>query len=232
MRRFICASLIALTPLLFPSSASADDWGLHNGDTLQQGDKMPYAEIGWPGIDAGFQYGVTSWFDAGVRLSIPSFAWENTTITSLGLAARVPLRVGIYKTDRVSAMLHVDPGIKVYFDECGYFYPYYYDCGPTIEHRALVGLTAPFGVDAGVRLSPDWSVDITFEMPIDMLFLERGPAISLTPLAGTGFEYHASPHFGIGLNGRAGPVIFQRDAVFNVAFAFTTQFAFIFHLSP
>lgn len=229
MRRFIRASLIAITPLLLPSPASADDWGLHNGDTMQQGGKMAYAEIGWPGIDGGFQYGVTSWFDAGVRISLPSFAWENTTVTSVGLAARVPLRLGVYKTDRVSAMLHVDPGMKLYFEECDYNYPYYYACGASIKHHSLVGLQAPFGVDVGVHLSPEWSVDIALEIPFDVLFLEGDPAMVLAPLVGGGFEYHASPRFGIGLNGRAGPVIFRREAI-DLAFAFTTQFAFLFHL--
>jgi len=230
MRRFICASLIASCPLLLPSPArAADDWGLHNGDTVQQGGMMPYVELGWPAIDAGLQYGVTSRFDVGVRLSVPSFGWENTTITSLALAARAPLRLGLVKGDRVSAMVHIDPGFKVYFDECSYSYPYYYDCGPNLQHRALVGLAAPLGVNVGVHLNPDWTVNIAFEMPVSALFLEGGPSLVVTPLVGGGFEYHASSRFGIGVNGGAGPVLFRRE-VTNVAFAFTTQFAFIFRL--
>src|SRR4051812_12868682 len=43
-------------------------WGLHNGDTVGQGDNLIYGEIGWPDISFGYQRGVSDYADVGFRI--------------------------------------------------------------------------------------------------------------------------------------------------------------------
>jgi hypothetical protein len=231
MRRTICASFFALATVLLGAEArAAGEWGLHTGDTIEPRTWMPYVELGWPDISGGFQYGLSPKLDIGARLSFPSYGWEYTTYTDFGLGARAPIRFALVKRPRFSAQLHVDPGIKLYFNDCAYYTYRYTNCRRYYRNNAMFGIQVPFGVEFGIHINREWTVGIGADIPLDIIFPSGADAtFVLAPLVGAGFEYHVSDHFGIGFNGRFGPVFFVQDGGYTM-FGFTAQFAFIWHL--
>jgi hypothetical protein len=229
MRRTILASLFALaTALVGAEARAAGDWGLHSGDTLRGGDFMPYGEAGWPDVTLGLQYGLTERVDLGARLSL-LYSWEHSTATNVGFGFRVPIRISLTKRSRFSALIHVDPGIKVYGD--GYYNYDFYDPPPgrPIDNKqAVFGLQFPFGVELGIHITPDATIQIGADVPMTVLFSQTATFVT-GPLTGFGFEFHVDDHLGIGLNSRFGPVIFVHDG--SVAtFGFLAQLGLMYRI--
>jgi hypothetical protein len=234
MRRTICASLFALaTSLLGVEARAAGDFGLHTGDTLSAGDLMPYGEAGWPDISAGLQYGLSSTLDIGARLSL-LYGWEGTTLTNAGMGLRLPVRVSLTKRSKFSALFHIDPGIKLYgyghegdFRYRGNFNGY---CGsnPAVCYSAVFGLQFPLGAEFGIHLTPEATLQIGVEVPVDLFFAARSLFVA-APLMGFGFEYHIDDHFGLGLNTRFGPVLLVSDGG-AATFGFSTQLGVLYRI--
>lgn len=234
MRRTICASLFALATTLLGVEARADgDWGLHTGDTLSPGALMTYGELGWPSISGGLAYGLTPRLDIGAQLSL-LYGWEYTTSTNLGMGFRVPLRLSLTKRSKFSALFHIDPGIKFYGS--GYFGDFTYrggfsgycgdrgiGCG-----GAVFGVQFPFGVELGIHLTPEATLQIGVDVPMDVFFASRATFV-FAPLTGFAFEYHIDDHFGVGLNTRLGPVILVSQGS-AVTFGFSTQLTVLYRI--
>lgn len=227
MRRTIWASLFALaTALLGAEARAAGDWGLHTGDTMRAGDLMAYGEFGWPDISLGMQYGLSPNVDIGGRLSL-LYGLETTLNPVIGMGLRVPIRISLTKRSKFSALLHVDPGFKFYGN--GYNG---YVLGPA-SNRAVFGLQFPFGVEFGIHLTPDATVQLGADLPMTIFFASQA-AFVVAPQVGFGFEYHIDDHLGLGINTRFGPVITAGDRFYffgrSVDFGLVVQLGLMYRI--
>jgi hypothetical protein len=225
MRRTIWASLFALaTALLGTEARAAGDWGLHTGDTLRAGDLMPYGEFGWPDVSLGLQYGLSPNVDLGIRLSL-LYGWESTLNPEIGMSLRAPIRISLTKRSKFSALLHVDPGFKFYGD--GY---YGYSSLP-LARRGVFGLQFPFGVEFGIHITPDTTIQLGADLPMTIFFASRA-AFVVAPLVGFGVEYHIDDHLGLGLNTRFGPVLTAGDSFYSrsVDFGLVVQLGLMYRI--
>jgi hypothetical protein len=197
--------MVALAALAVGSEARAQA-NVHSGDVLRPGDNMIYAEAGWPDLAIGFQHGMTDKVDLGFRFSF-DYGYDYTTGTSLGMGMRVPIRITPVRRPKFSFQIHIDPGIK--FDNfgnggrlCGlYTGCRYYDSG------LLFGLWIPFGLEFGIHVTPEATINFGMEMPI-YINLTNGTYGNIPLLFGPGFEYHIDDHITLGVNMRFGPSIF------------------------
>lgn len=218
MRKTIVASTLALAAFAVGNEAWAgggSGWGLHSGDTLRSGDNMVYGEFGWPSVALGFQHGMSDKVDLGFRLDL-IYGLEYTTITQIGLGMRVPIRIGLTKSSKFSALLHFDPGVK--FD---------------VFSPILFGLWLPLGLEFGIHIVPEATLQFGFDMPF-YLNLTQGVGASIPVQFGFGFEYHIDDHIGVGLNTRFGPTILAGGRGLGfvgraaVEFGFVTQAGFTY----
>jgi hypothetical protein len=220
MKRAIIASMLGAAAFAVGTEARAQagaGWGLHTGDSLRSGDNMVYGEFGWPDVSLGFQHGMSDKIDLGFRLSL-DYGYDFSTGTGLGMGMRVPIRIGVIKGPKVSALIHFDPGIK--FD---LFSPVFF------------GMQIPVGFELGIHFIPEATLQFGFDMPLYINFTHFVYA-NIPVLFGFGFEYHVDDHIAIGINTRFGPTIVAGGGgglgggFTGTAFGFITQAGFAYRL--
>ena len=107
---------------------------------------------------------------------------------------RAPIRFRLTRGGgKVNALLHVDPGFKLYA-----FRPVQF------------GFQFPLGVQVGISLAPAATLAFGFDLPMS-IFVTPGALFSIAPQFGLGFESHIIWNVGIGFNTRFGAAIFAGD---------------------
>jgi hypothetical protein len=212
MRKTIWAGTFAVVALATGREARAAGWGLHNGDTLNRGDNMIYAEAGWPDVSLGFQHGMTDMVDLGFRFSA-IYGAEYGTGVRPGVGMVVPIRIAPVKRDRVSLLIHFDPGVK-------------FDGFRPIDF----GLWFPVGLEVGIHLTREATLALGMELPF-YVNLTNGTYGIIPLLFGPAFEYNIDDHIAVGINAKFGPVIGPHvNARADVWFGFITQGFFAYRL--
>jgi hypothetical protein len=217
--RKICATLIAVATALVGTEAFAQDhWSLNGGDIVR-GD-MIAGEFGWP--DASFQWahGVSPNLDVGIRASL-LYGIEGTTFTAIGFGFKVPIRIQVVHSGKVSLLVHIDPGLKVYASE------------PLLGNHVAFGPEFPAGFQLGIHVIPDGM--ITFGANLNMwvdVTPPRGadPFFVLNPLFGPGFEYHVDHNLGIELTTGFGPAVRIGNGGSDTEFSFQLQAGILYRL--
>jgi hypothetical protein len=188
------AAALAGAFTLSPSARAAGEWGIHTGDTMGNGETAPYGEFGWPDVSFGVAHGAGDRFDVGGRWSLLYGPFYTTRGTLIGMAMAVPLRLGLARSPKFSALLHIDPGVKfAHFDS-----------------PLLVGPQFPVGAEFGVHLVREATLQLGFNMPF-YVNLTNTKFVNIPVLFGFGFEYHADEHIAVGINTRYGVSAFAGD---------------------
>ncbi len=225
MRKTIWASMFALATFAFGSEASAQQWGLHTGDTVRAGDNMPYGEFGWPNLVLGFAHGLSDKVDIGAIFAF-DYGYEYTTATALGLGLRVPVRITPLRREKLSLMIHFDPGIK--FDSFG---SSTCDVNNVCHSTGTTnfGLWFPIGLELGIHIVREATLSIGMEVP---LYVNVTPSSygAVPLLFGPAFEYHVDEHIALGLNTKFGPTIIASGGNSGASFGFITQAFFAYRI--
>src|SRR5437879_5182682 len=107
---FAAEPTVATTPI---PVGPANHWSLAAGETVSQGTDALDFEMGWPGVSVGFLHGLSDRADVGVKFDL-LYGVEDTTSTRFGFGLGVPLRIVASRKDKLSVLLHVDPGLRTY----------------------------------------------------------------------------------------------------------------------
>jgi hypothetical protein len=184
-------------------SAPPARYSLLGGTTVPNGVDVVSAEVGWPGISFGYTHGNGPNTDIGFKFDL-LYGFENTSIGQFGIGARVPFRITAMRRDRLSVLLHIDPGLKVY-----------------TTSSALFGIQFPIGATVGYAASPELNFAFGLEFPMFLAVTSAAaPDFFLGPLFGPAVEYHVDRQLTVGLNTRFGPMFETRD---GSRFGFITQ---------
>lgn len=165
-------------------------YSLLGGETVPAGADVVSAEFGWPSVTFGFTHGTGANSDVGLRFDLLYGVEETTTFSKFGVGARVPLRFVALRRDRLSVLLHFDPGIKAYTYSPAWF-GIQFPLGLVFGYRATSSVTLAFGIDVPMTL---------FVTPSPVVFW-------IAPTFGPGVEAQITRNFLLGLNTRFGPVI-------------------------
>jgi len=168
-------------------------YSLLGGTTVPTGADVVSAEVGWPSASFGFTHGMSPTTDVGFKFDL-LWAFENTTISRFGLGFRVPLRATIFRRDRLSALVHVDPGLKVY------------TASPT-----FFGLQWPVGLTLGYAAAPEFNVGFGLDLPMTLMVSPSPVSFFVGPMFGPSIEYHVDRQLTVGLNTRFGPIFNTSD---------------------
>jgi hypothetical protein len=177
-------------------------YSLLGGETVGNGVNVASGEFGWPGISFGYTHGVSRDADIGLRFDL-LFGFEGTTTSQFGIGFRVPLRLTAMRSDRISVLVHVDPGMKLY-----------------TTSPAIFGLQFPVGVVFGYAAARDVVVAFGVDMPMTLVLTPSPVTFFLAPTFGPAVEFHVDPRLAVGINMRFGPVIATSG---GTDFGFVTQ---------
>src|SRR3989442_14433234 len=112
-------------------------YSLLGGTTVPSGTNVVSGEFGWPSATFGFTHGLSGNTDVGFKFDL-IFGFEDTTTSQFGIGFRVPLRLMLYRRDRISVLTHRGPGLKI-------FYTTPADFGFQLPVGLAVGLSPPPG---------------------------------------------------------------------------------------
>lgn len=180
-------------------------WSLVTGETVSPSRDALSFELGWPGISFGYLHGLSDRSDVGVKFDF-LYSAEGTTDTRVGFGLNVPLRLVAVRKDKISVLLHIDPGVRTYVTG-----------GDT-----AFGIRLPVGATLGVQVAPEFRLAAGVDLPVTIGLTPSPVGLLLGPQFGVAMEYFVDKDLLIGLNTRFGP-LFYTVAGGGSVFSFTTQ---------
>lgn len=187
------------------SPAGVSHWSIATGETVSPARDALAFDLGWPGISLGYIHGLSDRSDVGLKFDF-LYGFEGTTTTSIGFGLGVPLRLVAVRRDKISVMLHIDPGVRTYV---------------TGFDTAAFGIRFPIGALLGVQVTPEFRLAAGVDLPL-ALGITPGPVqLLIGPAFGAAMEYYVDKDLLVGLNTRFGPLFSTAGG--GGAFAFTTQ---------
>ncbi len=189
--------LIALAAV-FPFQANAQTrsstvgdgrYSLLGGEVLGKGVNAVSGEFGWPSITFGYTHGMGQNWDIGGKFDLLYGVEGVTSQTHFGLGFRVPLRATVLRSDRISVLVHIDPGLKVF-----------------TTSPALFGLSFPVGVVLGYAANREVNVSFGVDLPMTLYVTPSPVNFLVGPWFGPAVEYHVDQRLLVGFNTRFGPI--------------------------
>jgi hypothetical protein len=173
-----------------PDTSSSTHYSLLGAQTVAAGNDVVSAEAGWPGISFGLTHGLTSTSDIGAKFDLLyGVESQSSWGTQFGIGLRAPYRLMLGKKDKLSFLVHADPGIKLYT------FP-----------KTWFGFQVPVGLTASYDINPQLLVAFGVEMPLTLYVTPSPVALFIAPLFGPAIEFHPDRLLSIGLNTKFGPV--------------------------
>lgn len=199
---FLCIALPAAAQRRTSEiTAGSGHYSLLGGDTVGNDVNVVSSEVGWPSISFGITHGVSRTADVGLRFDLLFGIDGDTQGSHFGIGLGAPLRTTILRRDRISVLVHVDPGIKIF-----------------TTSPALFGLAFPVGVTLGYAYSRELTVAFGVDMPLTLYVSPSPVNFVISPQFGPALEYRVDPRLTVGLNTRFGPVIYTQPGVSDFGF--------------
>jgi hypothetical protein len=193
MRKMLMVFALAAA---FPFQANAQTrsivgdgrYSLLGGEVLGKGVNAVSGEFGWPSITFGYTHGMGQNWDIGAKFDLLYGVEGITSLTQFGLGFRVPMRATILRSDRLSVLVHVDPGLKLF-----------------TYSPAVFGFSFPVGVVLGYAASREVNVAFGVDLPMT-LYVAPNANFFIGPWFGPAVEYHVDQRLLVGFNTRFGPI--------------------------
>jgi hypothetical protein len=179
-------------------------YSLLGGETVGANTNVVSGEFGWPSVTFGITHGVSRDADIGLRFDL-LFGVEGVSQASqFGIGFRAPLRMTALRSDRLSVLLHFDPGLKVF-----------------TTNPAIFGIGFPVGVVFGYTARTDLVVAFGVDLPMTLYVSPSPVRLLIAPMFGPAVEFHVDPRLTAGFNTRFGPVFSTSGG--GSQFGFITQ---------
>src|SRR5437764_1202559 len=185
------------------TAAPSGRYSLLGGETVGTGTNVVSGEFGWPSITFGFTHGLSRDTDVGAKFDLLFGLEGDSQASQFGIGFRVPYRMVALRSDRLSVLLHVDPGIKLFTTSPATF-GFGFPVGAVFGYAATRDLTVGFGIDLNMAL---------YVTPSPVQFV-------ISPIFGPAVEFHVDPRLAVGINTRFGPVL---PSTGGSSFGFVTQ---------
>jgi hypothetical protein len=191
-------------PAAATSSGPPGHWSVVAGETVSPDHDAIALEVGWPGVSFSYLHGTSDRTDLGIQLDL-LYGREQTTDWVFGAGVQVPLRLVVNRSDRVSILVHADPGIRIYTQNSQTDFMTRFPVGGTLGFQATPLVRV--GVSADLTMAVNWTHTQYFEV---------GPQFGFSA------EYFPEKNVLWGLNLKFGPQFYTSTAS-TTDLAFTAQ---------
>ena len=165
-------------------------WSIVSGETASPGHDLLSAEFGFPGLTLGYAHGLSDRADWGVKFDL-LYGLYSTTYGQFGMQLRVPLRLAAVRRDKVTVLLHLDPGLVAYV------------AGSSAPSQ--FGASVTTGIALGFQVLRELRLALCADLPMVVQVLHSAD-FWLGPQFGFGADYFIDQSLSVGLNLRFGPV--------------------------
>src|SRR5919201_1280685 len=170
------------------SAPTTGRYSLLGGETVGTGINVVSGEFGWPSVTFGVTHGLSRDTDVGAKFDLLFGVEGATEASQFGIGFRVPYRMVALRSDRLSVLLHIDPGIKLFTTSPAAF-GLAFPVGAVVGYAVNREVTAAFGVDVNMTL---------YVTPSPVSFW-------VAPMFGPAVEFRLDPRLTVGINTRFGP---------------------------
>jgi hypothetical protein len=184
-------------------TGSVGRYSLLGGETVGAGTNVVSGEFGWPSVTFGYTHGLSRDTDIGLKFDLLFGVEGATEASQFGVGFRVPMRMTALRKDRLSVLLHFDPGLKIF-----------------TYSPAVFGLAFPVGAVFGYSATREMVVAFGVDLPMTLYVSPSPVRFLIAPMFGPAVEYHVDPRLAIGVNTRFGTVI---NTAGGSAFGFVMQ---------
>jgi hypothetical protein len=210
--RSTCALFAASLLTAFAAAAAGPDagpgvpghWSVTTGETVSPDRDAISFELGWPGVSFSYLHGTSDRSDLALKFDL-LYGFENTTNTVFGAGFDVPFRLVVSRSGKVSILLQIEPGLRIYTQNGQSDFMTRFPVGGVLGIQATPELR--LGASAGLTLAVNWT---------HTAFFEVGPQF------GFAVEYFVDRNLLVGLDAKFGPQFYTVSGS-NTDFAFTTQ---------
>jgi hypothetical protein len=178
-------------------------YSLLGGETVGTGVNVVSGEFGWPSVTFGITHGLSRESDVGAKFDLLFGVEGATEASQFGIGFRVPYRMVALRSDRLSVLLHIDPGIKLF-----------------TTSPAAFGLAFPVGAVFGYAATRDITVGFGVDVNMTLYVTPSPVSFWISPMFGPAVEFHVDPRLAVGINTRFGPVL---PSTGGSSFGFVTQ---------
>src|SRR5919202_3092943 len=133
------------------SAPASGRYSLLGGETVGTGTNVVSGEFGWPSITFGVTHGLARDTDVGAKFDLLFGVEGATEASKFGVGFRVPYRMVAMRSDRMSVLLHVDPGIKL-FTTSPVLFGFGFPVGLVVRYDAKRDLTHAVADDLNIAL--------------------------------------------------------------------------------
>ena len=179
-------------------------WSVVTGETISPDRDAISFELGWPGVGFAFLHGISDRSDIGMKVSL-LYEFENTTDSAFGAGFDLPFRLVVSRSGKVSILLQVEPGLRLYTQNGTSDFMTRFPVGGVLGVQVTPEVR--LGAFAGLTMAVNWT---------HTAFFEVGPQFGL------GVEYFVDKNLLVGVNGRFGPQYYSVSGS-STDLAFTTQ---------
>src|ERR671935_783179 len=133
------------------SAPTTGRYSILGGETVGTGTNVVSGEFGWPSVTFGVTHGLSRDTDVGAKFDLLFGVEGATEASQFGIGFRVPYRMVAMRSDRLSVLLHIDPGIKIFTTSPALF-GFGFPVGAVFGYAVQRDLTIAFGVDLNMSL--------------------------------------------------------------------------------
>jgi hypothetical protein len=173
--------------------APSSRWSVDSAYTVGAGANVFAGAVGFPGLDLRLIHGLDSTTDVNARVGI-NYAFEGLTQgTRFEFTAQVGIRKELTNFGNMKLSGRFDPGIII------------------AASPGQFGLKIPFGLELGIPLSQQLTVNASFDLPMFFTFGDVN-AFYIPLLFGGGVEYLIQPNLALTGKVKLGPTFGTGDA--------------------
>ncbi|HXX32439.1 MAG TPA: hypothetical protein VEJ89_17180 [Myxococcaceae bacterium] len=209
----LVGSLLAARPAVAVEDAP---WTVASAKTVGTGETVFWGQVGFPGIWLELVHGIDATTEIGGKFAFNYSVEGVVNAGVIGLDFQFLLRKQFFDNGKIRIAGTFDPGFLLYFPSCCTFF----------------GITFPIGVQFGFPVSPQVSINASFDLPMYVMFGSGGySTFFVIPLLfGGGAEYLLEKNLALTFNLKLGPSIvtgsyfgstqFTLYALFGAAYKF------------
>jgi hypothetical protein len=98
-----------------PGTAPSDDWSMHSGKTMGENQSAIGGEVGWPGLQTEYMFGIKPFLDLGARFEFDWSFLGDTKTTAPGIKLQGIIRVHLLDMGKVVMSFRFEPGFLTFF---------------------------------------------------------------------------------------------------------------------
>ena len=227
---------VSATPV--PGATPSEDWSMHSGRTMGENQSAIAGEVGWPGLQTEYMFGIKPFLDLGARFEFDWSFLGDTKTTAPGIKLQGIIRVHLLDMGKVAMSFRFEPGFLTFFFSSNGVAALSPGPSPSTDFRGVprgplatlrsprqvtappsysssssysgtvFGITTPVGLEFGIPVQSNFLLNAKVSVPLTFTFGDVNGGTIVPVMLGVGIEYRFQPRLSLIGDLAAGPIFY------------------------